>query len=141
MSMTKMTEPMTCTMDPELVVGRYVAVWSEPDLDVRRRAIAGLWAQDGVEFVEGAQFRGHKELDARIAKAYKEFVESGKYAVAAAGDVTGHHDIVIFTIQLISNGGDTAGEVAWAARVFLILGEDGLIRQDYQLTVKPLASQ
>jgi hypothetical protein len=32
------------------------------------------------------------------------------------------------------------GEVAWAARVFLLLGEDGLIREDYQLTVKPLAA-
>jgi hypothetical protein len=32
------------------------------------------------------------------------------------------------------------GEIAWAARVFLLLGKDGLIRQDYQLTVKPLAA-
>jgi hypothetical protein len=29
--------------------------------------------------------------------------------------------------------------VAWAARVFLLLDTDGLIREDYQLTLKPLA--
>lgn len=29
--------------------------------------------------------------------------------------------------------------MAWAARVFLLTGEDGLIREDYQLTVQPLA--
>jgi hypothetical protein len=138
--MTKMTEPID-VHDPSAVADRYVAVWSEPDAELRRRAIVGLWASDGVEFVEGAQFRGHKELYARIAEAYKEFVESGKYSVASADDVTAHRDIVTFTIQLISNDGDTAGEVAWAARVFLVLGDDGLIRQDYQLTVKPLASR
>jgi hypothetical protein len=39
------------------------------------------------------------------------------------------------TIQLTT----PAGAVAWAARVFLVLGADGLIQEDYQLTVKPLA--
>jgi hypothetical protein len=34
--------------------------------------------------------------------------------------------------------GATTGEVAWAARVFLVLGDDGLIHQDYHLTVKPI---
>jgi hypothetical protein len=138
--MTNMTEPVTHQVDPKSVVGRYVAVWSEPDPRSRRTAIAGLWAPDGVEFVEGAQFRGHDELDARIAEAYREFVESGKYTVAAADDATGHHDVVTFTIQLISSSGDRAGDLAWAARVFLVLDEDDLIREDYQLTVKPLAS-
>ncbi|MDN3355633.1 hypothetical protein [Actinomadura sp. DC4] len=40
-----------------------------------------------------------------------------------------------FTVQLTPSAG---GEAAWAARVFLFLDADGLIRQDYQLTVKPL---
>jgi hypothetical protein len=125
---------MTHTMNAELIVDRYLAVWSEPDAEVRRRAIAGLWAQDGVEFVEGAAFRGRKELEVRIAEAYEAFVGSGRYAVTSAGDVSGHDDIATFTIQLTTGG----GEVAWAARVFIVLGENGLIQQDYQLTVKPL---
>jgi hypothetical protein len=125
---------MTHTMNPEPIVDRYLAVWSEPDAEVRRRAIAGLWAQDGVEFVEGAAFRGRKELEVRIAEAYEAFVGSGRYAVTSAGDVSGHDDIATFTIQLTTGG----GEVAWAARVFIVLGENGLIQQDYQLTVKPL---
>jgi len=112
---------MTYTMDPELalttvdeVVSRYVAVWSERDPVLRRSAIAGVWAQDGVELAESAHFRGHAELEARIAEAYKEFVEGGKYAVASANDATGHHGAITFTIQLVSGDGD----VAWAARVF-----------------------
>jgi len=136
--MTKMTELAAHPIDLESVVGRYVAVWSETDPESRRTAIAGLWAPDGTEFVEGAQFRGHDQLDTRIAQAYREFVESGKYTVASADDATGHHDVVTFTIQLVSASGDNAGDLAWAARVFL--DDEDRIQEDYQLTVKPLAS-
>jgi hypothetical protein len=119
------------------IVRRYVAVWSEPDPGRRRDAIAGLWAEDGAEFVESAQFRGRDELDARVSGAYKEFVESGEFTVASADDAVGHHDAVTFTIQLVSRNGG----VGWAARVVLIVGEDYLIRFDYQFTVTPLAAQ
>jgi hypothetical protein len=129
--MISITEPLAST-----IVARYLDVWSEPDPASRRAAIAGLWAPDGAEFVEGTQFRGHAELDARIAGAYQEFVASGQYAVVGADDVTYHDGIVVFTIQLTA----ADGEVAWAARVFLLLREDGLIREDYQLTVKALAA-
>ena len=60
---------------------------------------------------------------------------SGRYAVSAAGAATRHDDIVTLTIQLTT----PSGEVAWAARVFLLLDAGGLIKEDYQLTVKPLA--
>ena len=55
--------------------------------------------------------------------------------MAHADDMTCHDDIVTFTIQLLSAND---GEVAWAARVFLLVDRDGRIREDYQLTVKPL---
>ncbi|MFC5830699.1 hypothetical protein [Nonomuraea insulae] len=118
------------------LVDRYVAVWNEPDPMLRHSAITGLWAQDGVELVESTRFRGHAELEARVTEAYREFVEDRKFAVTSANDVFGHHDVITFTIQLTAKD----GEVAWAARVFLILGEDELIRYDYQFTVKPLAA-
>jgi hypothetical protein len=118
------------------VVRRYVAVWNEPDPGLRRDAVAGLWAEDGAQFVESAQFCGREELEARVAGAYKEFVESGGFTVASADDAVGHHDAVTFTIQLISG----SGGVAWAARVVLIVGADYLIRSDYQFTVVALAT-
>jgi hypothetical protein len=43
---------------------------------------------------------------------------------------------VTFTIELRAPD----GEVAWAARVFLVLGDDGRIEEDYQLTVKAIAA-
>ena len=129
--MTETTEAATRT-----ITDRYVAVWSEPDPQSRRAAIASLWEPDGVEYVEGTQFRGHEELDARIAHAYDEFVASGKYSVTMADDVTRHDDIITFAVQLSTE----TGQVAWAAWVFLLLGDGGYIREDYQLTVQPLVA-
>ncbi len=131
----------THAADPKQLVARYVAVWSEPDPELRRSTISGLWTQDGVEFVDGTQFRGLDELDARVTEAYKQFVESGEYTVAFADDMTSHDDIVMFTVQLIANRGDAAGDVSWAARVFLVLSEDARIQEDYHVTVTPLAAQ
>jgi hypothetical protein len=118
------------------ITDQYVAVWSEPDAEARRAAIGSLWEPDGVEYVEGIQFRGHEELDDRIAHAYETFVASGKYNVTMADDVRRHDDIITFSVQLST----PEGEVAWAARVFLLLGETGRIREDCQLTVQPLAA-
>jgi ABC-type branched-subunit amino acid transport system substrate-binding protein len=117
------------------IVNRYKAVWNEPDPAARRSAVAGLWAPDGVEYLEaGTKYRGHDELAERVTRAYEAFVATGKYDITSAGDVARHDDIITFTAQLTTPG----GEVDWAARVFLLIGTDGLIREDYQLTVKPL---
>ena len=130
-----MTE--TSELTTGLIADRYLAVWSEPDPAARRAAVAALWAPDGVEFIDGGiQFRGHDGLDTRVREAYEQFVATGPYALTSAGDVASHGDIVTFTVQLTTPD----GEAAWAARIFLLLGRDGLIREDYQLTVKPLAA-
>jgi hypothetical protein len=130
--MTETTEAAVRTISDQ-----YLAVWSEPDAESRRAAIGSLWEADGVEYVDGIhQFRGHQALDARIAHAYDEFVGSGKYDVTTAGDVSQHDDIITLTVQLSTH----EHEVAWAARVFIVLGDSGRIREDYQLTVKPLAA-
>ncbi|MDH6120764.1 nuclear transport factor 2 family protein [Kitasatospora sp. GAS204B] len=130
--------PQITTTDVDQIVERYTAVWSEPDAAVRERAVAELWASDGVEFVEGVQFRGHAGLVDRVAEAYGLLVAPGEYHVTDDDHVTVHGDVVMFTIQLTYAKGPQVGEVAWAARVFLVLDEDGRIRQDYHLTVQPL---
>jgi hypothetical protein len=129
--MTETTEAAART-----ITDRYLAVWSEPDAQSRRAAIGSLWEPDGVEYVEGIQFRGHEELDARIANAYDKFVANGKYNITMADVVRRHDDIITFAVQLSGQ----EGEVAWAARVFVFLGETGRIREDCQLTVQPLAA-
>ncbi|WP_433891800.1 hypothetical protein [Streptomyces sp. CA-111067] len=138
--MTWMASGAAHPTDLASLVDGYTAVWSEADSEARRKAVGRLWRADGVEFVEGVQFRGHEELTARIGRSYDQFVATGEYAIRTAGDAAGHGDVVTFTVQLIALGGDAAGEPAWSARVFLLLDEDGIIREDYHVTVQPLAS-
>ena len=91
--MTETTEAAART-----ITDRYVAVWNEPDAQSRRTAIGSLWEPDGVEYVDGGiQFRGHEELDRRIAHAYDEFVGSGKYYATMADDASRHDDVITFT--------------------------------------------
>jgi len=124
----------TTELDITAIVTRYLAVWNEPDAGTRRAAIADIWLPDATEFVHEVQYRGREELEARVIRAHEAFVASGKYTVAGAGDVSCHGDIVMFTAQLVTQG----GEVDWAARVFLLLAADGRVEEDYQLTIKPL---
>jgi hypothetical protein len=99
------------------------------------RALAGLDpAVAAAGSVLSPATAGRRETD---SGAYKEFVQSGDFTIASADDAVGHHDAVTFTIQLIARDGG----VAWAARVVLIVGDDYLIRSDYQFTVIPLAAQ
>jgi hypothetical protein len=119
------------------VADAYTSIWSESDAQRRRAAIAELWADGGVEYVEGTQFRGHEALDARVSQAYSEFVAGGSYLVTRADRVALFDHIIVLTIQLVATD---HGTVAWAARVFLVMDEDGRIREDYQLTVQPLAA-
>lgn len=130
---------MTETIHPKTaaIPARYVAVWNEPDAAARRAAVAELWTPDATEFVDGGtQYHGHEELADRVTEAYEAFVGSGRFTVTGADDVTAHGDIVAFTLRMTTSD----GEVRWAARVFLLLGADGLIEEDYQLTVQPLAA-
>jgi hypothetical protein len=133
--MTETAEQTASAAVANGIVDRYLAVWNEPGPAARHGAVASLWAPDGVEFLEGGvQFRGHEELTARVTRAHEAFVATGTYDVTSAGDASRHDDIITFTAQLTTPG----GEVDWAARVFLLLGPDDLIREDYHLTIKPL---
>ena len=117
------------------IANRYLAVWRESDPAARRAAIANRWAPDGVEYIEGVQFRGHDELEKRVAEAHHQFVTDRGYSIVADGEPTRNGDIITGTVQLVT----LDLEVVWSARIFLVLNEDGLIQEDYQLTVQPLA--
>jgi hypothetical protein len=81
-------------VSPRELAGRYVAVWTEPDAELRRKAIQELWAEDGAHILQPPQeirqaaaglgftsavleARGHDELQARVTRAYQEFVAPG----------------------------------------------------------------
>jgi ketosteroid isomerase-like protein len=118
-------------MTTTTLISRYTAVWNEPDPAARRRAVAELWAEDGVEYTEAAEHRGHDALEARIAGAYEQFVAPGGFVFVPAEDVATHHDAITFTTHLVPAAG---GAPVWSGTVFVLLDQDGRIRRDYQFT-------
>ena len=115
-------------------VDRYVTVWNEPDAATRRRMIAGLWAEDGVETTPSAEYHGHQELEKRITGAYEQNVRDGGFVFRPASGAAAHHDAVRFTVEMVPAAG---GDTVWNGSIFVILGEDGLIRYDYQFAGDP----
>lgn len=111
------------------LVDRYIAVWHEPDALRRRRSVAQLWAEDGIQFTSSHEFRGHQALEERVKAAHEEFVQTGGFLFRRLGEVQGHHDALMFKWEMVPAGG---GNVAASGTIFFLLSEDGRVRLDYQ---------
>jgi hypothetical protein len=130
--------------DPNDLAKRYLAVWMEPDGDRRRKAIAEIWTEDAThvlqptqEVYEAAQeravnptwqVRGHGELEARVAKAYEDFVASGQMTFRTRPGAKRLGDVVTWHWEGVSPDGDVLG----VGLEFVILAADGRIATDYQ---------
>ncbi len=111
------------------LVDRYVAVWNEQDAGRRRAGVAALWAEDGAHLTPALEARGHAAIEARIAAAHERFVRSG-FTFAPLDNIDGHHRTVKFGwVMRPADGAAVA-----AGSDFLMLGDDGRIRFDYQFT-------
>jgi hypothetical protein len=133
-------------IDPDELVSRYVAVWAEPDADRRRAAVQELWAEDGVHILQppeeiqqtavslgfataALQARGHDALQARVTRAYEEFVAPGDFTFRSRHTTARLDNVVKFSWEMVPAGG---GEAAGTGLEILILDTDGRIKTDYQ---------
>ena len=111
------------------LVDHYIAIWHERDAEQRRRSVAQLWAEDGVQFLPSREMRGHQALEERVEAAHEKFVKTGGFLFRRSGDAQEHHNALNFTWEMVPAGG---GDVAAAGTIFLLLSDDGRIRFDYQ---------
>lgn len=126
--------------------GRYVALWNEPDAEARRTTVRELWAAEGAqilqpprEMLEKAhrvgftnpvlEARGHQELEARVTRAYEEFVAPGQFRFRLSGDAARLREVLKFRWEMVPTGG---GDPVAVGLEFLILDPHGRIRADYQ---------
>jgi hypothetical protein len=134
------------TIDPRELVGRYVAVWNEPDAELRRKAIRELWAEDGAHVLQppleirkaaagigftsaALEARGHDELEVRVTRAYQDFVAPGEFTFQPRENADRLRNVVKFNWEMVPVAG---GEAAATGLEILVLGEDGRITTDYQ---------
>jgi hypothetical protein len=133
-------------IDARELVRRYVAVWTEPDAELRRKAIQGLWAEDGAHVLQPPQeirqaaaelgfpsvtleARGHDALEIRVTRAYQDFVAPGEFTFRARDNADRLGDIIKFNWEMVPVGGGAAAAVGLE---ILVLGEDDRIKTDYQ---------
>jgi hypothetical protein len=130
--------------DPQNLADRYTAVWNEPDPETRRRTVRELWTEDGVHLLQPPQevvaaaarlaiepsfeARGHAALEARVGRAYDEFVASGQFVFRSRDDATRLGDVVKWHWEAI----DADGRIGGVGLEFVVLDDDGRIRLDYQ---------
>jgi hypothetical protein len=132
--------------NPKELVDRYVALWNEPDPEARREAIRQLWARDGAHMLEPTQearsaadalavvpppfeARGYEALEARVTRAYEEFVAPGEYAFRPRDNVSRLANVVKFNWEMVPTSG---GDVAAIGLDVFVLDDDDKIRVDYQ---------
>ena len=111
---------------------RYVAVWNEPDPDLRRKAMAGIWGADARYCNGQAEYTGHEAIDRAVTASHDRWVGHG-YNFRSCKNAEGHHDGVRFSWDMVPAGG---GDAETTGSEFVILGRDGRIRHDYQFIDK-----
>ena len=124
-----------------------MALWNEPDPDVRRHAIRALWAPDGAqvlvdppEEVRDAADRlafpmptlevhGYDALEARVTRAYETFIAPGEYVFELGGSPSRLlANVVSLNWTLVARAD---GEKAGGGLNVLAFGGDSRIRIDY----------
>ena len=131
-------------MEATELANRYAAVWNEPDESTRRQLIRELWTEDAVHVLQppepvrhaaaglgmAATFdaRGHDELQARVKRAYEQFVSAGGNSFRATDDAARLGEVAKFRWEMVASGGDITG----GGLEFVVLDSDGRIKTDYQ---------
>ena len=110
-------------------VDRYIALWHEPDAELRRQSITELWVEDGVQFTRSREIRGYQALVERVSTAYEKFVKTEGFLFRLSSDVDAHHNAAKFSWEMVPAAG---GVAAAAGTIFLLLSDDGRIHLDYQ---------
>jgi uncharacterized protein len=110
-------------------VKQYMEIWNEPDVELRRKSIAELWTEDGVQFTNLHEYHGYQALEERVTAAYEQFVKTDGCIFKLASEVGAHHNAMKLTWDMVPAAG---GEALATGIIFLVLAEDGRIRFDYQ---------
>ena len=119
-------------IEAQQLAERYVALWNETDAGARRKAIAELWAPDGLHYVKTREDRGYDALMARVTGSHEKNVRDGGNRFRAVDNAQVLRNVVTFQWEMIPADG---GEVAAIGLEFLVLDDQGRILTDYQFIV------
>jgi ketosteroid isomerase-like protein len=106
--------------DFQQIAARYIETWNETDADARLKAVADLYAEDGVYTDPLGVAEGPAAIAAMIGAVQGQF---GGLAFSLGGDVDAHHDMARFTWNL----GPAGAEPIVVGFDVLVVNADGRI--------------
>ena len=112
-------------------VDRYVAVWNEPDTEVRRARIQSLWRPAGAHVNAERTHSGHAAIEAEVTRVYAICGASGM-TFRCAGRIDGHHGTLRMDWELLAADGSHAGV---GGTNLLLMSNDGRLQRDVQFDV------
>lgn len=115
--------------DMDAFVARYIAVWNEPDSQVRRQIVRDLWQEDACHLARTIEAIGHVGIESRVAGAYEKWVKEKGNVFRLRDGVDGHHGTIKLRWEMLPAAGGAAVSIGFD---FLVLGGDGRIRTGYQ---------
>jgi hypothetical protein len=107
---------------------RYLALWNAENEEPLPIAIRNLWSDGGSHTSPRIAVRGFDEIEARVARSCQRWIVEEGYRFRSKGDVSGHHNIVRFSWEMI----DGRGNVESIGTEILVLNEVGRISSAYQ---------
>jgi hypothetical protein len=110
------------------IARRYIDVWNEREAETRRKAVSGLWGDDGRYTDPLADVTGAAGIDALIGGVQEQFAG---HVFRLGGPVDTHHDIARFTWELVPEGGDGTVDPVVAGFDVIVAGSDGRLRHVY----------
>jgi hypothetical protein len=127
---------------------RYIAMWNEPDAEIRHKHVRELWAVDGAQVlvdppqamrealaalsfpIPTVEIRGYEALDRRVDRAYDMFVAPGEHVFTPGGRaVRLSVNLIGITWRMVSTAD---GAVAGGGYDVVALDDEGRIRWDHQ---------
>jgi hypothetical protein len=114
---------------PSELADRYVALWNEPDIEVRRKLVAELYAPDATYIMYRRDpFVGREAIADQITYTFDLYSPMG-FVFRSMHNATGHHNLVRFNWVMVSA---ETGEMEMQGQDILALDGQGRIRSDYQ---------
>jgi hypothetical protein len=119
--------------DLDEFITQYVATWNEPDADICRKWIPGIWSERASLYNGIKEYHGHAGIEAAVKRSYDLFGSRG-FLFRPREQPVSHHSAIRFTWEMIT---PVEGTVDSIGTQFLLLEDDGRIRLDYQFIETP----
>lgn len=129
-AMSNTTTDTTSNWDIDTFMGRYMAMWNEPDATRRAAAVEELWVPDAVNATVSMRAAGHDEIVARVTRSFDAFVATGHRFEHDVPPIV-HHGAARVTWRMLASD----GTVAARGEEFLVLDEQGRIVSDHQFAL------